>query len=100
MAWSTLTHPGLIFPKPYRRLGVRVMARGKAIHISPEAEECAVIYECQAARHHNDATFRANFWHDWRKLVPTQYRSYDFTDFVISVDPSQCKEFMEERKKK
>lgn len=91
--WVDLVHKGVWFPPPYKRADLQVRASGKPVtaDLSTAAHEAALLYHCYVENGRPaDATFRANFWHDWRALLPAKLASKKLSDFEFVGGSDVC----------
>lgn len=80
--WSTLSHNGPLFPPEYVAHGIPIIFNNKEIVLNKEAEECATMYAKYIETEYvKNKTFKRNFWHDWKKLIPSEITSLDECDF-------------------
>lgn len=68
--WTTFEHNGVLFVSEYESHNIPVYYENKPIKLNSLAEEAATLY----ARYYEtdypkSATFRRNFWKDWKKLL-------------------------------
>uniref|UniRef100_A0A9J7X521 DNA topoisomerase I n=2 Tax=Cyprinus carpio TaxID=7962 RepID=A0A9J7X521_CYPCA len=88
--WRFLEHKGPVFPPPYEPLPdrIRFYYDGKAMKLSPAAEEVATFYAKMLDHEYTTKDiFRKNFFKDWRKeMTPeekskiTELKKCDFTE--------------------
>uniref|UniRef100_A0A672PBW0 DNA topoisomerase I n=1 Tax=Sinocyclocheilus grahami TaxID=75366 RepID=A0A672PBW0_SINGR len=76
--WRFLEHKGPVFPPPYEPLPdrVRFYYDGKAMKLSPGAEEVATFYAKMLDHEYTTKDiFRKNFFKDWRKEMTSEEKS-------------------------
>lgn len=65
--WNTLVHNGVMFAEPYKPHGVKFVYDGKAIDLSPAAEEVATFYaKYLETDYPKKENFNKNFWGEFR----------------------------------
>ena len=82
--WRTLEHNGVIFPEPYKYLGLDLIYDGKKVKLNEAAEEAAMFYaKILHLDHSTNPVFRKNFFNDWKKLLPrgSEIKSLEKCDF-------------------
>ena len=82
--WRTLEHNGVIFPEPYKYLGLDLIYDGKKVKLNEDAEEAAMFYaKILHLDHSTNPVFRKNFFNDWKKLLPrgSEIKSLEKCDF-------------------
>ncbi|KAJ3342186.1 DNA topoisomerase 1 [Gonapodya sp. JEL0774] len=68
--WKTLEHCGVVFPPPYKPIGVRMKYDGKEITLDPESEEVAGFYaQLIGTEWVENPIFRKNFFEDWMAVL-------------------------------
>uniref|UniRef100_A0A671MA97 DNA topoisomerase 1 n=1 Tax=Sinocyclocheilus anshuiensis TaxID=1608454 RepID=A0A671MA97_9TELE len=76
--WRFLEHKGPVFPPPYEPLPdhIRFYYDGKAMKLSPGAEEVATFYAKMLDHEYTTKDiFRKNFFKDWRKEMTSEEKS-------------------------
>ncbi|XP_051736218.1 DNA topoisomerase 1 isoform X1 [Ctenopharyngodon idella] len=76
--WKFLEHKGPVFPPPYEPLPghIRFYYDGKAMKLSPGAEEVATFYAKMLDHEYTTKDiFRKNFFKDWRKEMTSEEKS-------------------------
>lgn len=84
--WKTLQHSGPYFPPEYEPLpkSVKFYYSGKAMRLSPEAEEVATFYSKMLEHDYTKKDiFNENFFEDWRKEMTDDERD-------VITDLSKC----------
>jgi len=109
--WKTLSHHGPYFThimEPYIPHNIPIKYNGRSIRLNPEAEKVAMFYvnriiteKTSTVKHLSSATFRDNFFTDFKKYLTPELRKIivdlDSIDFSAIV---QYKEKLTEDKKK
>jgi DNA topoisomerase I len=105
--WTTLSHNGVHFPPPYEPMGMSVKVGGKAVALSPLAEEMAyALAKKKDTPYVQDPVFTTNFANDFVKQLPAsckgaRYGDMDFSEFYRRVDQEKAaKESMSKEEKK
>ncbi|XP_077081064.1 DNA topoisomerase I, mitochondrial isoform X3 [Siphateles boraxobius] len=76
--WKFLEHKGPVFPPPYEPLPghIRFYYDGKAMKLSPGAEEVATFYAKMLDHEYTTKDiFKKNFFKDWRKEMTSEEKS-------------------------
>lgn len=84
--WTTLIHNGVMFPSPYVQHHIPVIYNGQKINLQKEAEMYATLYARYTDTDYiKSATFRKNFWKDWKKILTkaSQIESLQDCDFSL-----------------
>lgn len=91
--WNTLTHNGPIFPPEYVAQGYKVYVAGKAVALSPEAEEMAYAWaQKHTTDYIKDKVFQKNFWRDFSAVLPVELKKtkfpedWDFKEIICSIE--------------
>jgi DNA topoisomerase-1 len=82
--WQTLRHNGLLFPQPYVKHNIPVLYNNNPVELNIDAEEYASLYAKYIETPYiNNATFKRNFWKDWREKLGEDHiiKSLDGCDF-------------------
>lgn len=83
--WTTLQHNGVWFPPEYTPHGQPLVYQGKNINLTPQAEECAMLYAKYIGSDYvQNKTFNKNFWNDWKKILgkDSEIQSLEGCDFT------------------
>ncbi|KAK4531834.1 hypothetical protein CCYA_CCYA09G2691 [Cyanidiococcus yangmingshanensis] len=73
--WVSLEHNGVLFPPEYVPHGRPLLCNGSEIALPPEAEEVATFFAAKLGTDYvTKATFRKNFFEDFRKTLPSSLR--------------------------
>jgi DNA topoisomerase-1 len=79
--WTTLSHNGVNFPDPYGPEGLSIRVKGKAVPLSPIAEEMAYhLAKKKDTPYIQDPAFTANFMHDFLKELPDWCKGSKYVD--------------------
>lgn len=79
--WNTLFHNGVLFPPEYVAQDYTVIVAGKEYHLTPEAEEIAVMWAQKTETSYiDDKTFQKNYWNDFKKVLPKELQETKFPD--------------------
>lgn len=68
--WTSLEHNGILFPAEYVAHKVPVYYEEKAVELTIEQEEVASMWALMPEQYTAQATFRKNFFRDWKALFP------------------------------
>ncbi|HME19491.1 MAG TPA: DNA topoisomerase I [Nitrososphaerales archaeon] len=105
--WKTLSHNGVNFPDPYNPDGLSVKVKGKAVGLSPLAEEMAYhLAKKKDTPYIQDPVFRSNFLQDFLRELPdwcsgTPFEQMDFSAVFAKVDAERmAKESLSKDEKK
>ena len=105
--WKSLSHNGVHFPPPYEPMGMSLKVSGKAVPLSPLAEEMAYLFaKKKDTPYVQDPVFTSNFVKDFVKQLPdwcrgARYSDLDFSEFYRRVDQEKAvKESMSKEQKK
>ncbi|KAK7128397.1 hypothetical protein R3I94_016844 [Phoxinus phoxinus] len=110
--WKFLEHKGPVFPPPYEPLPghIRFYYDGKAMKLSPGAEEVATFYAKMLDHEYTTKDiFRKNFFKDWRKEMTseekskiTELKKCDFTEMheYFKAQSEARKQMSKEEKRK
>lgn len=102
--WQTLYHHGVMFPPKYIPHNIPLKYKDEYVHLSPEAEEYAMIYvKYLNSEYIQNKTFNKNFWRDWKKILNNSkienLENCDFTEYKYKYeDNKQCKKKSNEDK--
>ncbi|KAJ3274687.1 DNA topoisomerase 1 [Terramyces sp. JEL0728] len=110
--WTSLQHQGPLFPPPYEPHGVKMLYDGKAVDLTPAAEEVASFYAALLGTDNgNNPVFQKNFFADFLKVIKQEkiancpikeFAKCDFTpifDFLNKVKEEKKQMTKEEKKK-
>ena len=79
--WTTLSHNGVNFPETYQPERLSVTFKGRAVPLSPLAEEMAYhLAKKKRTPYISDPVFTANFMNDFLKELPDWCRGAKFSD--------------------
>lgn len=86
-----MSHHGVLFPAAYVPTGAPVGWRQRWIRLSPLAEEYALMYARLKRAGRTDRVFDANFWADWKRMLPrdspiTSLQGCDFSKLLSAAD--------------
>ncbi len=105
--WKTLSHNGVNFPPLYQPDGLSITVRGKAVKLSPLAEEMAYqLAKKKGTPYIQDRVFTSNFMNDFVKQLPpwcqgVTFVDVDFSELYAKVDrEKEAKEGMSKEQKK
>jgi DNA topoisomerase I len=105
--WTTLSHNGVNFPDPYNPDGLSLKVKGRAVPLSPLAEEMAYnLAKKKDTPYIQDSVFRSNFLQDFLKELPdwcrgTPFEQMDFSPLFAKVDAEKnAKESLSKEAKK
>ena len=97
--WTTLEHNGVLFPPPYQPHNVPVIYNGVELRLSAEAEEAATMYAKYLDTDYiRNATFRRNFWKDWRKILGRNHEIQNLENVNFSLIQEYLNKQKEEKK--
>ena len=105
--WKTLQHNGVYFPPVYSPGGLSVDVKGRAVQLTPLAEEMAYnLAKKKDTQYIQDPVFRSNFMSDFLKRLPqwcagAKFEEVDFSLLYRKVDSEKkAKEAMGKEEKK
>jgi len=105
--WTTLSHEGVNFPTPYSPEGLSIKIGGRAIPLSPLAEEMAYqMAKKKETAYIKDTVFCENFMLDFLPHLPdwcrgSRFEDVDLSDLFEKVDrEKRAKESMGKEQKK
>ncbi len=105
--WTTLSHNGVNFPDNYVPDGLSIRVKGRAVPLTPLAEEMAYhLAKKKDTPYIQDAVFRSNFMSDFVRQLPdwcrgTTFDEVDFSElFAKSDDEKADREKMTKEQKK
>jgi len=90
--WTTLSHNGVCFPEEYQPEGLQVNVKGRAVALTPLAEEMAYnLAKKKDTPYVQDPVFRSNFASDFVEQLPdwckdAAYEDVDFSQLFAKVD--------------
>lgn len=68
--WKTLSHNGVMFPKPYEPHNIPVIYKGSKVQLEGLGQEYATIYaKYTDTEYVKNKVFKNNFWKDWKKML-------------------------------
>ena len=79
--FSTLTHQGPLFPKPYQAFGAVILVKGQTLKLDAKQEEMAWAWAAKLETPYvQDKVFQKNFWSDFKKLFPVEVQGSKFPE--------------------